>query len=66
MVGNRHVIAATVAHAIIEELLEAVFSVRSVQRLHDEDQLPLLVSCEPVKVDSLEVAVGDFGPGANS
>jgi hypothetical protein len=28
-------------HATIEELLEAVFSVRSVPRLYNEDQLPI-------------------------
>jgi hypothetical protein len=32
-VDSRYVIAATVAHATTEELLEAVFSVGSVQRL---------------------------------
>jgi hypothetical protein len=35
------VIDETDTHAIIEELLEAVFSVRSVPRLYNEDQLPL-------------------------
>jgi hypothetical protein len=34
MVGNHHVITAAVTHAMIEELLEAVFSVGSVQRLY--------------------------------
>jgi hypothetical protein len=60
------VIASTVAHATREELLEAMFSVRSVPRLYNEEQLLLLVSCEPVKGDSLEAAVGIFSPGANS
>jgi hypothetical protein len=36
MVGNRHVIAAIVAHATTEELLEAVFSVWSALRLYKE------------------------------
>jgi hypothetical protein len=35
-------------HATIEELLEAMFSVRSVPRLYNEDQLPLRVSREGV------------------
>jgi hypothetical protein len=34
--GDRHVITATVTHATIEKLLEAVFSVGSVQRLYQE------------------------------
>jgi hypothetical protein len=33
---------ATDTHGTIEELLEAVFSVRSVPRLNNDDQLPLL------------------------
>jgi hypothetical protein len=57
------VIAATVPHATIAEVLEAVFSVRAVPRLCNQDQLPLLVSCDPVKGDSLEAAVGEFSPG---
>jgi hypothetical protein len=32
--SSRHVITATDTHAKIEELIEAVFSVRSVPRLH--------------------------------
>jgi hypothetical protein len=34
-----HVIATTDTHATMEELLDAVFSVRSVPRLYDEDWL---------------------------
>jgi hypothetical protein len=41
--------AATDKHATIEELLEAVFAVRSVPRLYKEEQLQLR--------DSLETAV---------
>jgi hypothetical protein len=41
-----HVIATTDAHAKIEELLEDVFSVESVPRLYNEDQLPLRDSPE--------------------
>jgi hypothetical protein len=36
----------TDTHETIEELLEAVFSVRSVPRLYNEDQLPLRGSLE--------------------
>jgi hypothetical protein len=39
--SNRHVIATTVACAIIEELLEAVFSVRSLPRRYNEEELPI-------------------------
>jgi hypothetical protein len=42
--SRRHVMAATDTHVTIEELLEAVFSVRSVPRLYNEDQLLLAVS----------------------
>jgi hypothetical protein len=38
--------AATDAHATMEELLEAVFSVQSVPRLYNEEQLRLRVSLE--------------------
>jgi hypothetical protein len=34
---DRHAIAATVAHATLAELLEAVFSVQSVARLHNSN-----------------------------
>jgi hypothetical protein len=37
-------VAATDTQATTQELLEAVFSVRSVPRLYNEDQLPLQVS----------------------
>jgi hypothetical protein len=37
-----HVMAATVTHAIIEELLEAVLSVWSMPRLYNEGQLPFI------------------------
>jgi hypothetical protein len=43
-VGNSRVIAEKVAHATIEELLEAVFSVRSVPRLYKESALSLVSS----------------------
>jgi hypothetical protein len=47
--------AATDTHATINEMLEAVFSVQSVPRLYDEDQLPLR---ESLQADSqLTVAV---------
>jgi hypothetical protein len=36
-----HVIATRDVHATTEERLEAVFSVQSVPRLYNEDQLPL-------------------------
>jgi hypothetical protein len=38
--------AATVTHATIEELSEAVFSVGSAQRLHNESQLVPILSSE--------------------
>jgi hypothetical protein len=38
-VSSRHA-KAQQTHATIEELLEAAFSVRSVPRLYNEDQLP--------------------------
>jgi hypothetical protein len=34
----KHISAANIQHAIVDELLEAVFSVRSVPRLYSEDQ----------------------------
>jgi hypothetical protein len=46
--------AATDMHATIGELLEAAFSVRSVPRLYNEDQLPFVVSPGRVRVESLE------------
>jgi hypothetical protein len=39
--SSRHVIAATDTHATIVEILDAVFSVRSVPRFYKEDQLEL-------------------------
>jgi hypothetical protein len=39
------------------QLRGEMFSVQSVLRLCNEDQLPLVVSCEPVKGVSLELAV---------
>jgi hypothetical protein len=42
--SSRHVIAATDTHATIEELLETVFSVWSVPRIYNRDQLLLRVS----------------------
>jgi hypothetical protein len=50
--NSHHMIAATDTHATIEELLEAVFPVRSVPSLYNEDQLPLPVSRS--KVESRE------------
>jgi hypothetical protein len=41
--SSRHVIAATDAYATTEELLDAVLSLRSVRRIYNEDQLPLIV-----------------------
>jgi hypothetical protein len=38
---NRHVIVARYAHATMKEQMTAVFSVPSVPRLYNEDQLPL-------------------------
>jgi hypothetical protein len=48
--SSHHVMAATDTHATIQELLEAVFSVRSVLRLYNEDKLPLAVSPSRVGV----------------
>jgi hypothetical protein len=42
--------AATDAHATMEELLEAVFSVRSVPRLYKEEQLQLQESTAGVQL----------------
>jgi hypothetical protein len=39
--GRYYIMAATDTHPTIEELLEAVFSVRSVPRPYNEGQLPL-------------------------
>jgi hypothetical protein len=39
--SNCHVLATTDMHATTEELLEAVFSGRSMLRLYNEDQLLL-------------------------
>jgi hypothetical protein len=44
--SSRHMMAATDTHATIEELLEAVFSVRSLPNLYNEDQLSVLVEPE--------------------
>jgi hypothetical protein len=41
--SSRHVKASTYTHATIEELYEAVISVRSVPRLYNDDQLSLAV-----------------------
>jgi hypothetical protein len=41
--SSRHVVAAVDTYATTEELLETVFSVRSVPGLYNEDQLPLSV-----------------------
>jgi hypothetical protein len=44
--SNRYVMAATDTHAATEELLGEVFSLRSMSRLYNEDQLPLRDSLE--------------------
>jgi hypothetical protein len=36
--SHKHISAATNKHATIQELLEAVFSLRSDQRLHNENE----------------------------
>jgi hypothetical protein len=41
--SSRHMIATTDMHTMIEELLEAVVSVKSMPRLYNKDQLPLPV-----------------------
>jgi hypothetical protein len=46
--SSYHLVAATDMHTRTEELLEAVFSVPSRVRLHNVDQLPLLVCQERV------------------
>jgi hypothetical protein len=57
--SSRHVKSATV-----EELLEAVFSVRSMPRLHNEEQLPSRVS---VQADSqLTAAVAEVGDSSGT
>jgi hypothetical protein len=38
--SKRHVTAATLTYTNIEELLEAVFSMRSMTKLFNKDQLP--------------------------
>jgi hypothetical protein len=48
--------AVTDTHATTEELSEALFSVRSVPRLYNEDQLPLRESLE--MTEEYEVDVG--------
>jgi hypothetical protein len=48
--------SASGTHATIEELLEALFSVRSIPRLYNESQLPLEQSLE-----TLETAVKRVG-----
>jgi hypothetical protein len=47
--------AATDTHATIEELLEAVFSVQSVQNLYNEGHLPL-EKCLETAVKRVEVS----------
>jgi hypothetical protein len=44
--SSSHVIVASDTRAAVENLLEAVFSVRSVPSLYNEDQPPLLVNLE--------------------
>jgi hypothetical protein len=50
----RHLKAETDTHATIEEMLEAVFSVRFLPSLYNEDQLFLPVSPSRVQVETLE------------
>jgi hypothetical protein len=65
--GKRQVIVATFAHTYNNRrTVEAVFPVWSVLKLYNEDQLPLLFSCEPVKGDIQGAAIGEFSPGADS
>jgi hypothetical protein len=42
--SSRHLMAATVTHETIEQLLEEMFSVWSVPRLYNEELLPIPVS----------------------
>jgi hypothetical protein len=49
--SSRRVKAVTHTHATIEEMLEAMFSVRSVPRLCNENQLPLTNSPSRVRVE---------------
>jgi hypothetical protein len=46
--SSHNVMATTDMHTTMEELLEAVFAVRSVPKLYNKDQLPLRVSRETV------------------
>jgi hypothetical protein len=61
--GDRHVIAATVSHATITEMLEAVFSVRSVPRLNNS---AMKSSYETVTGDGLEAAGTELSPRPNN
>jgi predicted methyltransferase len=53
------VVATTDTYATVEELLEAVFSERSVLKLYNEDQLPLPVSQFRVAVVRSEKLVAE-------
>jgi hypothetical protein len=64
--NDHQVIAATAAHTTIAELLEAVFSVQPVLRLHNSNPEAMKSGCEPIKGDGLEAVVSEFSPGANS
>jgi hypothetical protein len=46
--NSHHMIATTDKHAAMEDLLEVVFSVQSMLKLYNEDQLPLPVSLSRV------------------
>jgi hypothetical protein len=59
--SSRHEIATINTHAAIEELLEAVFSVRSTPRIYSEDQLPLPVSRESVCRQTVSWSVKSCG-----
>jgi hypothetical protein len=52
--SSHHVKAITDTHWTTEGLLEVVFSVQSMSRLHNKDQLPLPVSPSTVRVQSPE------------
>jgi hypothetical protein len=61
MTDSRHVMASTNMHATTAELLENVFSVRSMPRLYNEAQLLIVVGPSRVRVESLETAIKRVG-----
>jgi hypothetical protein len=56
---GRHASAVTNNHATTEELLEVMFSMRSLPRLYEENQLEFLISqeCEVVAVENTQLTV---------